>query len=163
MEIGTIEKIFNFLEEKEDKELPRRWKTFQELYTHPDGIQYRHEGDLDFRDSNITKLPNDLYVDGFLILDRCKSLKELPSKLYVGKSLNVMRTTIKKLPDNLYVEGSLSLDFNREISEFPNNLYVGRNLYINKTSLANKYTDGEIREIVASTGGKIRGSIIRNL
>jgi hypothetical protein len=97
MKIGTIEKIFDFLESNEGKEIPKRWKTFQELYTHPDGIQYRHEGDLDFRDSNITKLPNDLYVDGFLILDRCKSLKELPEELADLPKLSFL--TVRNVPN----------------------------------------------------------------
>jgi hypothetical protein len=64
MERNTIEKIFNFLEEKEGKEIPSKWnklmlkyKLTQDLETHPDGSQYRYEGELNLSYSKITKLP----------------------------------------------------------------------------------------------------------
>ena len=49
MNRNTIEKIFNFLKEKEGKEIPEAWLDFiakekfiQELENHPDGIQYKY-------------------------------------------------------------------------------------------------------------------------
>jgi len=170
MKIETIEKIFKFLEEKEGKGLPERLfesikrlkfiKFINELENHPDGVQYRYDGHLFLSDSNITKLPNDLYVTGILNLYDCKRLTKLPDKLYVGATLSLENTNISEIPDNLYVVGNLLL-IGTSIEEIPNNLYVGRSLVIYKTPLAEKYTDEEIFEIVASTGGKINGQIIR--
>ena len=144
----TIENILNFLNTNEDKELPNKWfdsieklKLIHELETHADGTQYRYNGNLDLNDSTIRKLPNDLYVDKALILENCKQLT--------------------KLPNNLYVGGYLDLDNCEHITELPNGLYVRRNLFIYNTPLANKYTDEEIRDIVASKGGTLIGKIFR--
>ena len=146
MKIETIENIFNFLKEKEDKELPNKWvnsikklKLIQKLETHPDGIQYRYEGDLKLIGSNITKLPNDLYVDGYLMLSYCKQLT--------------------KLSDNLHIEGNLGLN-DTNIIEIPNNLYVGGALYLWNTPIAKNYTYEEIIETITSKGGRIEGQII---
>ena len=170
MKIGTIEKIFDFLKTNEGKELPREWvrlikktKLIKELENHPDGEQYRNEGDLNLNFSKITKLPNNLYVDGNLDLFDCKQLTELPIKLYVDGDLDLGNLNITKLPYKLHVEGSLNLTGCSELTEIPNNLYVGRSLFIDKTPLAKKYTNEQIREIVASTGGQITGKISRNL
>ena len=145
MKPETIEKILNFLETNEDKQIPRKWfisiiRFIEKLENHPDAIQYKHEGDLELSHTNITKLPNDLYVDGYLNLINCKKITKLPDNLYVVEDLDLSGTNITELPDNLY---------------------FGWNLYIKNTPLAKKYTDQEIRDIVASTGNKIRGSIIR--
>ena len=147
MERKTIEKILNFLKEKEGKELPKKWfksikllKLVQKLENIPDGVQYTHNGNLNLINSTIKKLPDNLYVGNSLGLIDC--------------------TQLKKLPDNLHVEYHLYLSA-VDITELPNNLYVGGNLFINLTPLSDKYTDEEIKEIVASTGGKIKGQIIR--
>jgi len=165
MEAKTIEKIFNFLQNNEGKEIPSKWfdlmkklKLIEELENHPDGSQYRYEGNLDLYDEQLTKLPNDLYVDGWLGLSHCQQLTKLPDKLYVGKTLSISKTNIKELPDNLYVGGNLFL-IGTSIEEIPNNLYVGKNLFIKDTPLAKKYTDEEIREMITSKGGTMIGKI----
>jgi hypothetical protein len=147
MERKTIEKILNFLEEKEGKELPKKWfdsikllKLVQELENHPDGIQYKQNANLNLIGSTIKKLPDNLYVGNNLGLMDCPRLKKLPDNLYVGY--------------HLYLTNS-------NITELPNNLYVGGNLFINMTPLADKYTDEEIKNIVTSTGGIIVGRIFR--
>ncbi len=172
MDRNTIENILNFLKEKEDKELPKSWfdsiekiketlKLIKELENHPDGTQYKHYSKLDLSYSIIKKLPNDLYVTGYLSLYNCKQLTKLPDKLYVGYSLNSRYCQqLTELPDNLYVGTTLSI-IKTNIEEIPNNLYVGSNLSIKNTPLAEKYTDEEIYEMVASTGGEINGNIIR--
>ena len=147
MKIDTIEKILNFLNTKENKELPQKWfdsteklKLIKELETHPDGVQYKHHSNLNLIRSNITKLPNDLYVGGDLWLNNCKQLTELP--------------------DNLYVVNNLTLSYTN-ISEIPNNLYVGTHLFIYDTPLAENYSVDEIRKMITSKGGKIIGKIFR--
>jgi hypothetical protein len=171
MKIETIENVLKFLEEKEGKKITDRMfhyieklKLIKELENHPDGEQYRYEGDLNLNFSKITKLPNNLYVDGSLDLFDCKQLTELPIKLYVDGDLDLGNCNrLTKLPDKLYVGGSLNLTGCSELTEIPNNLYVGRSLFIDNTPLAKKYTNEQIREIVTSTGGQIIGKINRNL
>ena len=161
MKIETIEKIFKFLEKKEGKEVPNMWSFIHKIETHPDGVQYRYKYDLYLGYSNIRKLPNDLYVDGFLSLSNCSQLTKLPDKLHVEGDLFLKNCKqLTELPDNLYVKESLVL-YGTNITELPNNLYVGWNLDIYNTSLAKKYTDEEIKDIVTSKGGTIKGRIIR--
>ena len=169
MERNTIENILNFLKEKEGKKIPERWfdsieklKLIKELENHPDDIKYRYEGDLELSHTNITKLPNDLYVRGDLILNDCKQLRGLPDNLYFDGALDLRGCQyLTELPDNLYVKGSLGLD-GTNITELPNNLYVGINLYINNTPLAKKYTNDEIREIIKiPMDDGIKGQIYR--
>ena len=147
MERNTIENILNFLEEKEGMELPESWfdsieklKLIKRLENHPDGPQYRYDGQLDLSYSKITKLPDNLYVDDSLDLGNCKQLTELPDNLYVDGSFSIQETNIKKLP---------------------NDLYVRRNLYIKNTPLADNYTDEQIYEMIKLRGGELVGKIIR--
>ena len=167
MKIETIENVLKFLEEKEGKKITDRMfhyieklKLIKELENHPDGTQYKHEGDLHLINSNITKLPNDLYVTGNCYLENSHQLKVLPIKLHVGGSLDLANCVyITELPDNLYVGNNLSL-FRTKISNFPNNLYVETNIYLYNTPLANKYTTyNQMLKIFKSTGGKINGKI----
>jgi hypothetical protein len=148
MKTETIENILNFIKEKESKEPPKSWfdsieklKLIEELENHPDGVQYKYEDHLYLNESKVKKLPNDLYVDGNLELYKANQLKELPSKLYV--------------------EGDLLLTDCKQLRGLSKYLYVGGDLYLYKTSLADKYTDEQIRDIVTSTGGEIVGIIFR--
>ena len=148
MEKETIKNILIFLKNKEGKKLPKKWfdsveklKLIQELENHPDGIQYKHRGSLDLNKSKITKLPNDLYVDGYLNLRYCQYLTELPNNLYVG--------------------GYLNLADCKQLTELPDNLYVGGDLGIYYTAIAQKYSSDEIREMITSKGGTLIGKIYR--
>ena len=147
MKRETLKNILDFLKEKENKKLPKKWfesvklyKLVQKLENHPDGVQYKHNGDLNLISSTIKNLPNDLYVGGSLGLIDCNQLKKLPNDLYVW--------------NNLYLNGL-------DITEIPNNLYVGGYLFIFNTPIEKKYTDKEIYRLVALTGGKINGNIVR--
>ena len=183
MKRETIKNILNFLKEKENKEFPENFNLIHELETHPDGAQYRYEGDLYLNDFNITKLPNDLHVTGALNLYRCQQLTELPDNLYVGENFILYRCKkITGLPNDLYIGGSLNLSDNndltelpdnlhvgrwldlrrcRQITEIPNNLFVARDFFIANTPLADKYTNVKLRKMIKSKGGTIIGKIIR--
>ena len=168
MKLETIEKILNFIRLKEDKEIPQKWyanlpklNLIKNLENHPDGVQYKYGGDLDLSGSSIKKLPNQFYIMGDLDLSGCEELKFLPFDLYVRGLLDLFNTNIKKLPDDLYVGSNLLLDGCTELTEIPNNLYVGGNIYLRETPLANKYTIEEIRKIVTSTGGIIKGNLVK--
>ena len=136
MKTETIEKILNFLNEKEGQAFPKNWNLIERLETHPDGTQYRYEGGLYLINANIKKLPDDLYVNGNLYLNN-STIKKLPNKLYVGINLDVCDTSI---------------------SELPNDLYVGWNVYIDNTPL-DKYPYDEIYEMFNSKGRVVRGTI----
>jgi hypothetical protein len=147
MERNKIEKILNFLKEKEGMELPERWvdlmkklELIEKLKNHPDGIQYKHVGVLDLDSSNIRKLPKYLYVTSYLSLNNCNQITELPDGLHVDQSLMIIGTSIEEIPDNLYVNGDI---------------------YIYDTPLAKKYTDEEIYEMITLRGGELVGKIIR--
>jgi len=169
MKTETIEKILNFLEEKEGMEIPlglhvkmKKLKLIEELENHPDDTQYNHEGDLDLTYSKITKLPNYLYVKGDLYLWDCKQLTKLPDGLLIVKSTLSLSgcAKITELPDNLFVGSYLSV-IETNIEDIPNNLYVGLNLYIQNTPLAKKYTHKQIYEMIKLRGGELVGKIIR--
>ena len=160
MKRQTIETILNFLKEKEGKELPKKWNLIDKLENHPNDIQYKYEGDLELSNTNITKLPNDLYVDGYLNLSNT-NITKLPNDLYVKGGLFLMGCSqLTELPDELFVGGNLVLN-DSNITELPYCLYVGANLYTGNTPLANKHTDDEIIEMIDSTGGIIIGLIMR--
>ena len=167
MKKETIEKIINFLEEKEDKELPQKWvnlikkiELIKEIENHPDDIQYKYEGDLHLSNTNITKLPNDLYVKGDLYLFNSKQITKLPDKLHVGGNLVLNNSNITELPDKLHVGRYLVLN-NSNLTELPNNLYIDGDLYIKGTPLSKKYSHEEIREMITSKGGTIIGKIYK--
>ena len=136
MKKETIEKILNFLNEKEGQAFPKNWNLIERLETHPDGTQYRYEGGLDLINANIKKLPDDLYVNG---------------NLYLNNS------TIKKLPNKLHVEGNLNLT-DTSISELPDELYVAWNVFIDNTPL-DKYPYDQIYEMFNSQGRVVIGKI----
>jgi hypothetical protein len=167
MERNTIEKILNFLKEKEGQELPEEWfdsiekfKLVEELENYPDETQYRYNNHLYLLGMQIKKLPNNLHVSGLFDLSY-SNIPKLPDKLYVRGYFNLDGCKqITELPNSLYVGGDLVLH-ETNITELPNNLYVDANLFIWNTPLADKYTDEEIYKIVASKGGKINGNIVR--
>jgi len=138
MERETIEKILNFLDAKEGKQIPGLWSLIQELENYPEGKQCRFMYDLYLQASRIKKLPNDLYVGGDLSLINCEDLKEFPDKLYVAGDLNLSNSGITELPKYLFVKGDLSL----------------RN-----TPLLKKYTMDELYNAVKLGGGRIPSRI----
>jgi hypothetical protein len=167
MELQTIQNILNFIRLKENKEIPEKWyesvtkqKFIIRIKNHPDNVVYKHNGDLDLSFSNVKKLPNKLHVIGDLILTECEELEVLPDDLYVKDILDLFYTPIKKLPYDLYVGSDLFVD-GTELTEIPRNLYVGGDFSFGETQLAKENTDEEIRQIVASTGGVIKGKLIR--
>ena len=78
--------------------------------------------------------------------------------LNVEGSLNLASTPISSLPDNLTVKGNLYLT-NTPISSLPYNLTVGGSLFLVKTSLAEKYSEEQIRKMIEEKGGKVEGTI----
>ena len=138
MEKETLKRIFEFLEEKENK-LPKAkgtliWKmAFNEPLTEED---LNVKGDLNLHNSKITSLPRGLKVGGYLNLF-FKNITSLPEGLEVGGQLNLYSTYITSLPEGLK---------------------VGGDLHIFGTPLK-KYTNKELREMIKP--GFIKGKIYR--
>ena len=106
MEKETLKRIFDFLEEKEEHNMPFKLKLiFNKPLTKED---LNVKGNLDLEESKITSLPKGLKISGWLDLSRSK-IKSLPEGLEIGDSLFLVRTSITSLPKGLKVGGHLDI------------------------------------------------------
>jgi hypothetical protein len=153
MEKETLKNIFDFLEEKENKNKPFVWKLMNNETFTDDELNIK--GDLDLFEENITYIPEGLKVEDDLNLSSCKHLKYLPDNLYVGGELNLEGTNIKQIPKGLYVggdfklvalkikslpkdlkvDGGLDLGYCTDLTSLPKNLKVGGYLSLYKTKI----------------------------
>ena len=155
--MDKIKNFFKFLEDKEGKEPPLKWKLLHD----PDSItseDLNFVGFLDLRNTRITSLPEGLTIDGDLSLVRTK-ITSLPNNLTVGRSLFVSGTKITSLPDNLKIGDTLYID-DTKISSIPNNLEIGRSFWLYRTPLSQKYSEEQIRKMIQDKGGHTTGKII---
>lgn len=177
MEKEIVRKIFDFLENKENKKHKDRdnfiWKLkFNEPLTKDDLVV---NGDLDLTDSTLKSLPDNLEVKGGM-LTRFSRIEELPKGLKVGGTLDLSYSRIKNIPDDIKIGNSLYLH-NTKITSLPEGLVIGNwlgimdtpinklpkglivNGYLNinsGSSLAN-FSNDELREMVKP--GYIKGII----
>ena len=114
-------------------------------------------GTLWLNRSKITKLPDDLQVDGSLILDGT-AITELPRGLRVSRTLRLSSTKITKLPDNLKLGGSLWLN-NTLITKFPKGLRIGGDLRLGGDPLSKNLSRIQIRKMIKDLGGNVGGGI----
>ena len=140
MEIETLKKIFDFLEDKENKKNKNkgtlRWKLFfNEPLTKDDLIVEN----LNLANLKITSLPEGLEIKDYLNLYNCTNLTSLPKGLKVG--------------------GKLSLENCTSLTSLPKGLKVEENLYLIKTPLA-KLSDSVLLKMIGSDG-YIKGKIVR--
>ena len=176
----TLKRIFDFLEEKENKlakvKGTLRWKiAFNEPLTKED---LDIKGGLFLAHSDIPYLPEGLKIGGNLNLSYTPKLKSLPSDLDVKGDIYLEGSNITSLPEGLEVKGDLDLSdtqvellpkglqvggtldlIRTKITSLPKGLEVKGDLIIKKTALL-EYTDEEIREMIKP--GFINGGIIRN-
>ena len=177
MKKEVLKRIFDFIQRKENKELPFLWKWVSNEPLTEEELNIN--GDLDLRNLKITFLPKGLKVSGYLLLKNCKELVSLPEGLKVGGSLSlegcVKITSLPKglefgrslslrncenfklLPENLEVGGYLDL-FGTNLKSLPKGLEVNEDLIVTKSALSN-YTDDELREMIYP--GFIKGKIFR--
>ena len=135
MEKEQLKRIFEFLEEKENHNVPFLWKLINNEPLIEEELNV--EGSLNLNNSKITQLPKGLKVKGGLYLEN---------------------TNIKSLPEDLRVEFSLNLSYTK-IESLPKGLKVFGVLRIWNTPIAKKYGDEEIREMIKP--GFIKGDIYR--
>ena len=155
----TLKRIFDFLEEKENKlakvKGTLRWKiAFNEPLTKED---LDIKGGLFLQHSDIPYLPEGLKIGGNLNLSYTPKLKTLPSDLDVKGNIYLEGSNIASLPEGLKVGGDLDLAYTK-ITSLPKGLEVGGDLYIENTELEG-YIDEEIREMIKP--GFIKGKIVR--
>ena len=140
MNKDALKRIFEFLEEKENKTPKDKgnlsWKlTFNEPLTEKD---LDIEGDLDLTYSNIESLPEGLKVGGNLILRYSR---------------------IESLPEGLKVGGDLRLDGCANITSLPKGLVVYGDLNVSDTSLEDVYDENQMYDELIKPGF-IRGAVI---
>ena len=135
-----LKRIFEFLEEKENK-TPKdkgnlRWKlTFNEPLTEKD---LNIKGDLDLSETPITSLPEGLKVKG---------------------DLNLAYSKITSLPKGLKVGGDLRLDGCANITSLPKGLVVDGDLNVSGTPLEDVYDENQMYDELIEPGF-IRGAVI---
>jgi len=133
MEKEALKRIFEFLEEKENHNLPFLWKLVNNEPLTEDDLNIK--GDLDLSYLDIASLPEGLKVSGGLDLAGCKQLTSLPEGLKVGGSLYLQYSKIKSLPEGLEVGGFI----------------------FKRNTPLEKYSDNELREMIKP--GFIKGEI----
>jgi hypothetical protein len=154
MKIEQLKRIFEFLEEKEEHNMPFNFKLLNnEPLTKRD---LNIEGSLYLATKNITSLPKGLKIRGSLNLIS-SNITSLPEGLKVGGNLDLAFSSITLLPKDLKVGGHLDL-IETDIKFLPKGLEVGRNLYIDDSALI-KYSAEELREMIKP--GFIKGEIYR--
>jgi hypothetical protein len=155
MEKETLKKIFDFLEENDNKRKPLMWKLKNNIpIIEKDDLIVK--GSLDLSSSNITSLPKGLEVKGSLILYESEIIS-LPEGLKVGIDLDLRSSYIESLPEGLEVGDELDLAYTY-ITSLPKGLKVGGLLIIIESDLL-KYSDEEIRKMIEP--GYIKKKIVR--
>jgi hypothetical protein len=150
MKKETLKKIFEFIKENENHNVPFLWKfknnipitkedldvkgdlylsENQKLNSLPKGLKVRGDLNLSFCES-ISSLPEGLEVGGDLTIDD-SSITSLPKGLKVGGDLYSSFTSIKVLPEDLSVNGGITLTFSH-IESLPEGFTVNGYLSVNK-------------------------------
>ena len=93
-------------------------------------------------------MPDNLTVNGFLLLNSALNLKKLPKNLTVGGTLDIRKSNVSILSRNISVGVDFLLDYSRVI-ELPKNLKVGGILSLYNTKVTELPIDLEA-EIVHS-------------
>jgi len=107
MEKEVLKKIFEFLEEKDNKRAPLKWKLINNIPLRKEDLNIY--GGLDLSDLGITSLPEGLTIHRDLDLNTSK-IEILPKGLEVWGDLDISLTNIESLPRGLKVHGDLYLN-----------------------------------------------------
>ncbi len=132
----NIDKVFEFIKDKRGYKTPFMYKLINGLPLSEDELTF--EDNLDLQYTDVSFLPDNLYVKGWL---------------------DLRDTKITSLPDNLRVNGSIFIT-NLNISEIPNKLKFHGNFYIANTPLEEKYYPNEITKMIKDKGGYFYGDVL---
>lgn len=94
-----------------------------------------YDGNIFLSDKVITELPDNLTVNGNLVI-YFGHIKKTHNKLKVYGNFELLCTQIESLPDNLIIGGTLTIN-GTLIKTLPDNLVVGCNLEIRKSNITN--------------------------
>jgi hypothetical protein len=140
VKIETINNIFEFIKNNDNRNKPIKWKLL----------------------NNEPLTDDELTIEGYLNLYNTK-IKSLPDNLEVKGDLYLDDTEIRTLPKGLKVGGDLYLSFCENINSLPEGLEVGGFLVIRYTPLVN-FSDEELIKMIKPTDdvdGYIGREIIR--
>ncbi len=128
---ATQQKIQQYIKNGSKGDLDLRNTPITKL---PDSLK-RVGGDLDLYNTPITSLPDNLTRVGGSLYLGFTPITTLPDNLIVNRSLWLRNTPITSLPDNLkHVGGYLDLS-NTKITTLPDNLTVRGNVSLNNTKI----------------------------
>jgi len=167
-------KFFEFLKQKENRQIPVKFKLLKDPNYQITQDDVKENGDLNLNNtpikslppglnikgwlslhySLITSLPPNLSIGGGLLIYGCKNLKSLPSGLRVENLIDLTGTPITSLSPGLSVGGDLYLS-DTKITLLPPSLSVGGDLKLFNTPLSKSHTEKQIRQMAPGVKGKI--------
>jgi hypothetical protein len=123
--------------------------------------KYTHASSWVLHDFPIKKLPNELYINGYLDVINLRELTKISDKLITTRSLTLNNLNITSIADNLEVGGDLTIIRCKDLIKLPDGLFVDGDLQIIGCPQFEKYTDDDLREMIESTSGQVNGKIIK--
>ena len=123
--------------EKNQEDMKERGDPAQKIEQY---IENGSVGDLDLSTNSgtisslLTSLPDNLTVNGNLLLHGCEDLTYLPKNLYVKGSLDISFTKVNKLPYDINIGENISAEYSA-LKELPDNFTVNGGLNITATPI----------------------------
>lgn len=96
-------------------------------------IDHEYEVEIDLRNTKISKLPDNLFIDGSLDISSTP-ITRLPKNLEITGKLYACSTGLREIPDDISV-GSLNLAGSRHINSLPDNFHIPEYLNICDTNI----------------------------
>jgi len=151
----TVYNFFKFLEDKRGEKMPFLFK----LVLDPESISKKElyiEDNLDIEGVPVKKLPNNLKIEGAIVMHRAK-IKTLPDDIEVGLGVYASYSELEYLPNNLHTEDVICNG--SKLQDIPYNFKLDGTFNVSNTPLSKKYTEEEIRKLIEDRGGYVKGEI----
>jgi hypothetical protein len=130
--------------------------------TYPLGERTRVRQKLDISGSEITALPDDIWLDGDLHM-RSTPIQVLPPDLRVGGDLDARSSQVRHLSNGLDVGGNLNLVACRFLKELPTDMKVGGYIDIRATQVARLPDSLPENQQIKCDAGETTAGEFRNL
>ena len=118
-------------------------------------IKNGSQGNLEFSESPITSLPDNLKVGGDLSLVECPNIINLPQNLTVGGLLDLTGSVkVNALPKGLSV-GKNVFASSTSIDSISPDIQVKGSLYVDYTPIAKRYTPDQLKKMLPGVSLKI--------
>jgi hypothetical protein len=128
----------------------------KKLTTLPDNLTVT--GNMNITGTSITKLGNSLTVGKHLSVYNNPLLESIPLNLKVKGQISFVKSKITEIPDNFRCNNTFIVS-GTGLNKIPNNLYVNGDFILYDTPIAQQYTADEIKKLIKSLGGYIKGKI----